>query len=283
MTWTVLSLLTWSTDHLREKGIESPRLTTELLLAHALGIQRLALYLQFDRPLKPDEMAAFKSSLLRKLKREPLDYILGETEFYGRPFTVSPAVLIPRPETEGLVEVAAERLRGRTTPTILDIGSGSGCIAVTLALLVPAARVTALEVSPAALDVAMANARRHNAAVYPVLADLFDTGALPVGPFDLIVSNPPYIPDEDRAELEPEVLKFEPALALFSGADPLHFYRRLADLVPTHLAPDGWLIAETHADGAESVAALWRAANLADVTVTADLAGIPRVVAGRKT
>jgi release factor glutamine methyltransferase len=227
--------------------------------------------------------AAFDALLTRRENREPLAYILGEREFYGRSFVVSPAVLIPRPETEFLVDTIVPVRTQDRAPRLADIGTGSGIIAVSLAIRMPGALVFATDISSEALMVAQENARRHDAAGRIVFAegDLLEPLRLQ-GPFDAIVSNPPYIAPGEIETLEIEVRRFEPRIALGIHADPLHFYRRLAAESPPLLARGGMLAVEAGQGQAEDIIALWREGGLIDISTVRDYAGIERVVIGRR-
>lgn len=276
--WTVLKILQWTADYFAGKEIDSARLEAELLLAATLGLDRVGLYVNFERPLDSAELAAFRAQVQRRAKREPVQYILGETEFWSLPFNVSPAVLVPRADTEVLVEEALARIEGPAR--LLDVGTGSGAIAIALAHEKAEVQVTALDCSEAALAVARANADRNG--VSERVAFLAgDLAALPAGPFDLVVSNPPYIPSADLQQLMPEVRDHEPHLALDGGADGLAAYRQLAAQSGKILVPGGWLLVEVGIDQAAEVAALFKAAGLIEVAHREDYSGIPRVVAGR--
>jgi len=226
-------------DALRVAGVADERLTASLLLARALGVDRTHLLAYPERALTDEQLAAYDRILTRRAAREPFQQITGVQEFYGLDFEVTPDVLIPRPETELIVETGERLWRG--AGRVLDIGTGSGCLAVTLAKRLPSATVTATDLSGPALAVARRNARRHGATVDFVRADL--ASALS-GPFDLVVSNPPYVPDGGRDTLQPEVRDHEPHLALFGGMDGLDVYRRLFADVPRLLAQNGLLIVE---------------------------------------
>ncbi len=236
--WTVMRLITWGADFFRKRGIDSPRLTIELMLAHLLKLTRFDLYLQFDRPLKEEELVKLREMVKRRANREPLQYILGVAHFYKREYAVTPAVLIPRPETELLVE---ESLRRAPSLRCLDIGTGSGCIGITVALERPETEVVAIDASDDALEVARINAERLGARniVFRQI-DIFDDQAMSeIGSFDMIVSNPPYIPAVEISALEPEVREHEPHLALTDFDDGLRFYRRMLELFPRLLRSHG--------------------------------------------
>ncbi|HKU36652.1 MAG TPA: peptide chain release factor N(5)-glutamine methyltransferase, partial [Polyangiales bacterium] len=218
--WTVRRMLAWIGQDFGALGIGTSRLDAELLVGNALGLSRVQLYLDLDRPLDASELARIKALVVRRRKREPIAYITGQREFYRRSFEVSPAVLIPRPDTETLIERALQLLPADSTAQLLDLCTGSGAIAVTLAAERPGTRVVATDVSEQALEVARRNAERHRVSerVEFLRGDLF--GALPDGArFELIAANPPYIPEGDLAGLQPEIREHEPQLALASGSD----------------------------------------------------------------
>jgi len=280
-TWTVLKVLEWTAGHLQQKGVDTPRLDAELLLADALQLDRVGLYLNYDRPLQAGELAACRERVRRRAGREPLQYILGHCEFWSLPLQVSPAVLVPRPDTEILVEEALKRVPAGTG-RVLDVGTGSGAIALALASEKPQLQVTGLDASTEALDIARANAAALGLAarVELLAGDLF---RLPAGPWELLVSNPPYIPSGELAGLMPEVRDYEPQAALDGGRDGLDCYRALARQAPGVLVPGGWLLVEVGQGQAAAVAELFAAAGLCEITIRDDYAGIPRVVAARKT
>lgn len=280
-TPTRRTVLENATQRLEAAGVEDARRNAEWMLGDVVHTSRAMLYAYPERTVPPEAAAAFEAMLVRRLRREPLQYILGHTEFFGLRLQVTPAVLIPRPETEQVVEAALARLPagGR----VLDVGTGSGCIPLAIKQARPDATVYACDVSEAALDVARANAAAHRLDVTffeaDVRADAFAQEA--PGDLDLLVSNPPYVTDADRDDLAPEVRDHEPALALFSGADPLLFYRLLTDRAGMLLAPGGAVVFETHAVHGAAVCDLLRAAGFADVTLREDLAGRPRIAVGK--
>jgi len=276
--WTVLKVLQWTTEHLRQKGVENGRLDAELLLAENLGLDRVGLYLNYDRPLQPAELARYREQIRRRAGREPLQYILGHCEFWSLSLEVTPAVLIPRPDTEVLVEEALRH--ALPDATVLDVGTGSGAIALAIATELPDCRVTGLDRSPAALQVALQNRDAHGLQQRVEFreGDLF---SLPEGNWRLIISNPPYIPDGEMQELMPEVGRFEPAMALNGGADGLDCYRALARQAADCLAAGGWLLVEVGIGQAENVKQLFAEAGLEQIYSRDDYAGISRVVGGR--
>ncbi len=276
--WTILKVLDWTKAYLAEKGVENARLEAEWLLCAVLGLDRVGLYVNFDKPLSEAELARFRGMVARRARREPLQYILGNQEFMGLEFEVSPEALIPRHDTEVLVEEAVRR--AAPAGRILDIGVGSGCIAVALAKALTQAEVWGVEKSPEALALAERNAANHGVRVTLFEGSLFEP--FPEQRFDLIVSNPPYIPTGDLETLQPEVRDFEPREALDGGADGLDFYRLIIPAAPDYLNPGGWLLFEAGIGQAEAVQALFGATGRFGGLFTArDAAGIDRVVGGR--
>lgn len=275
--WTPLRLLGWTQGFFAQKGVDAPRLTAELLLAHALGCDRVRLYLDFDKPLGAPELARFRELVRRRADGEPTAYLTGAREFYGRRFEVDARVLVPRPETEQLAEAALAALP--EGGAALDLGTGSGALAVTLALGRPGARVTAVDLSSEALEVARANAAALGAAVEFLEGDLF--APLPAGAaFDVVASNPPYVPTGELAGLQREVRR-EPRLALDGGPDGLVVLRRIVEAAPGRLRPGGVLLLEMHETHLEALPALCRAAGFAAVEARRDLAGLPRLTVAR--
>lgn len=281
--WTVQKVLNWTIEYFTSKNIPESRLSAELLLAHVLACKRIELYLQFERILTQGELAAYRSFIQRRVKREPVQYILGETEFMGLPFKVSPAVLIPRPDTELLVDCAIEYLRENNfqQPHILDIGAGSGCIAISLSKFFPGSTVWAVEKSSAALEVAKENARLNETDIQFVESGFFESDSKLDTKFNLVVTNPPYISDTDWDGLQPEVLQFEPASALRGGADGLDFYRRSIPLIGNMLEENGAILFETGYNQAREVAGMLENAGFT-AAIRKDYQQIERVVIGRK-
>lgn len=282
--WTVLSLLQWGAQYLTQRGFDEARLHTELLLTHVLRCSRLELYTNFDRPMTEEELAQFKVLFKRRLTHEPLQYILGETEFMGIQLAVDRRVLIPRPETEQLVEhvLNAFKADGRPELRLLEIGTGSGNIAIALAKFVPSLRITSIDVSKEALCLAKDNAEANTVdSIEFVHADIFDD-ILPGRMFEGIVSNPPYISLEEFDALQPEVRDFEPRLATTDEADGLRIIRRIALFAAERLVPEGWLFMEMSYNQASSVTRIVEHAGLRHVRVTNDVAGHPRILSARK-
>jgi release factor glutamine methyltransferase len=276
-------VLAWAAEDLRGKGSETPRLDAELLLASVLGTDRIGLIVDPDRPLSKEELAAYRDLHKRRRSAEPVAYMLGVREFYGRPFRVDPRVLVPRPDTEALVETALERLRDRTLQAdVLDLCTGSGCVAVTLACERPTWRVLGTDISEGALEVARENASRLGAVprCWFRRSDLFaDLGEAPAR-FDLVTANPPYVSGADAAELPSTVRDHEPHVALFAGPDGLDVIRRIVAEAPGHLVPGGVLAVEVGAGQAPVVRELFEASGLTGLAVKKDYGGIERVVSG---
>ena len=273
--WTPLKLLAWTKEYLLSKGVVNARLEAEWLLCAATGLDRIGLYLQYDKPLNAGELADYRSKVARRARREPLQHILGSQEFCGLDYEVTADVLIPRYDTEVLVTEAAARLSG--VPTALDIGTGSGCIAITLKRQHPEAIITATDVSEVALTVARRNAEKHSVSIEFLLGSLFT----PVAgrKFDLIVSNPPYIPAADIARLDLEVRDYDPRMALDGGSDGLDIYWTLIPESVEHLHPGGWLMVEIGAGQSDAVVQLFRnIGSFGEPVITRDHGGIDRVV-----
>jgi release factor glutamine methyltransferase len=275
--WTTLKLLNWTKGYLAEKGVENARLEAEWLLCAALGLDRVGLYVNFEKPLLPHELAAFRTAVGRRARREPLQYILGTQEFMGMEFRVTPAVLIPRHDTETLIHEALNRAGDAVQ--VLDMGTGSGCIAVALAKLMPETQVVAVDCSLEALAVARENGEANGVTVRFISGSLFN----PVAGerFDLIVSNPPYIPTADLAGLQPEVRDFEPMGALDGGAEGLDFYRIIIPAAAAQLNPGGWLMVEVGIGQAEAVQGMFTASGYNEIFTSCDPGSIQRVVGGR--
>jgi release factor glutamine methyltransferase len=276
--WDVLKILNWTKGYLADKGVENPRLEAEWMLCEALSLDRVGLYLNFDKPLSEAELAAYRGMVARRGRREPLQYILGSQEFMGLDFQVTPAVLIPRHDTEVLVAEGVKR--GGAARSILDIGAGSGCVAVALAKALPEAEICSVDISAEALAVARDNALKNGVTVQFFQGSLFDPFA--GRRFDMVVSNPPYIPAAELATLQQEVRGFEPLGALDGGVDGLDFYRAIVARAPGHLTAGGWLLFEVGAGQAPEVLGLLKVGGFATESFTAlDPSGIERVVGGR--
>ncbi|MCF6179987.1 MAG: peptide chain release factor N(5)-glutamine methyltransferase [Geopsychrobacter sp.] len=278
-SWTLLKLLRWTTGFFREKGIDNPRLDAELLIASVLELDRVGLYLNYDRPLVADELARIRPLVKRRAQHEPLQYLLGKTEFWSLDFKVSPAVLIPRADTEILLEEALEK--ATESGELLDIGTGSGAIAISFAHEKEHWQVAGLDISTAALEIAQGNALRHALASRCTFM-AGDLACLPERAYDLVVSNPPYISTSEYETLMPEVREYEPAQALLAGEEGLDCYRLLAAQVEKVLKPGGWLLLEIGFRQQHAVTDLLVKAGLTEIYCRQDYAGNPRVVGGRR-
>jgi len=282
--WTIKALLTWTTEFLAKKGIENPRAEAQVLLAHVLKCKKVDLLVRYDEQPSEAERARFRELIHRRVAGWPVAYLVGTRDFYLLSFEVSPAVLVPRPETETLVLEALAFLKPLQEPTVLDLGTGSGCIAVSIAHQKKDARVTAVDVSPDALDVAKRNAAKHDVAdrIEFLKGDLF--APLAAGStFDLVVSNPPYIAHAEFASLAPDVRDHEPRVALDGGPDGLAFYRRIANGVVQFLKPGGRLLLEIGYTQESAVHTLLRHQPELEIGPTLkDMAGHPRVVVAKR-
>ncbi len=287
-TWTILELIKWGTTYLTEKGFDEARLTTELLLSETLGVKRFDLYVKHDQPMQKSELEKFKLLLKRRLAHEPVQYILGKTNFYSIELKVDSRALIPRPETEILVEKVIEHCRTylsqKDNISVLDIGTGSGCIAVAVAKFVRNAHVTAIDKSREALSLANENTRATGTSDRITLREM-DFLALEQNDlgqsFDLMVSNPPYVASSEVAGLSEDISKYEPSAALTDGSDGLTFHRKIAQTAPRLLHSGGWIFVETGFQQAGQVESIFRNAGLVEMSITRDLANIERVVSGR--
>lgn len=281
-TWTIGNLLAWTKGHLEKCGVEDARLCAELLLAKAMGLKRIELYARFDQEPAESQRAAFREMVKAAAAHQPIAYLIGEKEFYSLAFKVTPDVLIPRPETELLVELSLVWCKEHPQERIdlWDIGTGSGCIAVTICKRCPAVHAIASDTSEAALRVAEENARRHGIErIRFAPADLLDLPADASERFDIIVSNPPYVADSQRDSLPANVRDHEPAAALFAGPDGLSIYRRMAAGVHQRLKPGGLLALEVGQGQASEVETVMaRSGSLTPAGRFKDLARIERVV-----
>ncbi len=282
--WTIKALLAWTTDYLAKKGIENPRTDAQLLLAHVLGCKKVDLLVNYDQQPAEADRSRFKELIQRRIGGWPVAYLVGARDFYSLTFAVTPAVLIPRPDTETLVLEALTILKPLKEPTVLELGTGSGCIAVSIAHQKKDARVIAGDISPDALDVARQNANRNGVAdrITFVQGDLF--APVPAGSvFDLVVSNPPYIAHNEFPSLPADVRDHEPRVALDGGPDGLTYYRRIAAEVAPFLKPGGHLLLEIGStQDADVRAILAEQPALAVGPTLKDLAGHHRVVTARK-
>ncbi len=280
--WTVQRILEWTATFLKQKGVESPRLEAELLLAHARKCPRIRLYTDFTELLTDSERAIMRELVQRRAKREPLAYIVGTREFYGRAFEVGAGVLVPRPETETLVDVCLERIPKDADREILEVGFGSGCICITIARQRPRCSVVATDISAAAMEIASKNIEKHGVSknvsllTGNVLEPVKNLGRR----FDGLVSNPPYIREGERAGLEPEVALHEPEDALFSGEDGLNVVRKIVQQVPSLLKPGAFIALELDPSQCEQVVSMLKTNGFSNAAIRRDLSGNERVVEG---
>ena len=280
--WTILKLLHWTTDYFSRNKVAEPRASAEVLLAHLLSQDRLFLYLNYDRPMEAEELAAFRTLVKRRLGGEPNQYITGMQEFWSLPFRVSPNVLIPRPETEVLLETVLEFLGSSPHETrVLDLGTGSGAIAVALARELAATTIVATDSSMAALKLAQENAllNQVDSKIDFVCADLFSAFSPGAAKFTVVATNPPYLSQAEFSKLSPEVRDYEPRYALDGGLDGLAAIRPIIQEAPSVLSKQGALIMEIGADQAESVSTLVKDSQLYEsYLIIRDYSGLDRVI-----
>lgn len=259
-----------------ENGFECPGIETRAILARSIGADPLEFYAHPERRVDPERAGTFEELLRRRLAGEPLAYVTGEREFCSRPFVVTRDVLIPRPETETLAELAIETAGRMKNPRVLDLGTGSGCLAVTLSLEVQGCAVFASDVSAAALGIARRNARAHCARVRFVRSDLL--GCFAKSSFNMIISNPPYVSDAEYAELSPQIRRYEPRAALLGGGDGIACIRKIAAAAGTALREGGFLLLEIGAGQAQSVESIVSENGFSDIHIETDIGGVERVV-----
>ena len=242
-TWLVIDLINWAESYFKEKGLENPRREIEWLLSSVLNCNRMEVYLRFEEPLSSEQLNTLRSFVKRRLKREPLQYITGSCSFYGREYLVNEHVFIPRPETERLIDIALEKTKNIPAPSVMDVGTGTGCIAITLGIEIQNSNVRGIDISREALKMAKINSKYLNTEniCFQEMDFLLETDFDPV---DLIISNPPYITAYEYSSIMPEVREFEPSIALTDGKDGLIFYKKFAELGPSIVKPFGWMILE---------------------------------------
>lgn len=283
-SWTILKILSWITAYLTEKQSESPRLDAEILLAFALKIERVQLYVQFDRPLLEDELALIRGLVKRRAAQEPIAYIVGTQGFWSLDLKTDSRALIPRPDTEILIEAVLGLLSEDSTASVIDIGTGSGAIALSLAVERPQLRIAATDIDLNTLELARENAALHGLSerVDFFYGDLLEALGTEWSTADMIVSNPPYIAEEQRSKLMADVRNFEPSGALFSGEDGLDILRRLTRDSYRFLQSGGYLLCEIGYDQGSLVRELFEGAGFSDIEVRQDYGGRDRVVLGKK-
>ncbi len=282
--WTVRDVVAWMTDDLKKRGIDGARLDAELIVAQALCIDRVKVIVEGQRLLEPQQLETIRALFKRRRAFEPVAYLRGFREFYGRPFRVDPRVLVPRPDTEILVQTALDRLRTHDLGArVLDLCTGSGCVAITLKLERPTMTVDATDLSGDAVAVARDNAQRMGAVwnVRFASGDLFAPLGAPRRVYDLVVANPPYIASAEIPSLQPDIRDHEPHLALDGGRDGLDLVRRIVAAAPGWLRPGGALAMEIGAGQAPEVARIYEEGGFSDVRRDQDYGGHDRVVSGR--
>ena len=272
------AFLEWSTDHLSQAGIDSPRIEAEVLLTGALRLCREEIYLRPERILSEDEKSILRDLVERRVRREPIAHILGDKEFWSLDFKTTPDVFIPRPETERLVDTVLEKVKGIVSPSILDVGTGSGCIASTLGLEIPGSTILGIDISPSALNVA--NDNKNKLATQNVsFEELNILEQIPTGEFDLLVSNPPYVPLDEMDELMKDVKDFEPPNALTDNNDGLMFYRRFSEMSWHCIKQNGWSILEVGLGGhPKKVKSIFIESGYSEVELIKDYNGDDRVL-----
>lgn len=287
--WTIQKLLNWVTEYFTGKGVDAPRLSAELLLSHVLGLKRIELYTQFDKPVAKPQLDELRGLVKRAGGHEPVAYLIGKTEFYSLELDITSDCLIPRPETELLVQRAIEFLRTRhDTQFICDLCTGSGCVAVAIAKNFPDARVIATDISASALEVAAQNVEKHQLMERITLlqGDLFEPLVRPldVDQFDLIVCNPPYVSAAEYEALDKNVKDYEPRLALFAGDDGLDVYRRIIEKADQFLKPEAALMLEIgYAQGPTIKELLEQTGAFTEIKIEKDLHDNDRIVTAKRT
>lgn len=278
----VLDAIKLSTDFMEKKGVQSPRLNSELFLADILKCKRLELYINFERPLTTAETDTLRNYISRRGKLEPLQYIIGSVEFYGLEFKVNPSVLVPRQETEILIETIINSLGCDFAGNILDIGTGSGIIPITLASHIPSANFSALDISPEALETALVNAKLNSASerIDFINGNIFDKQLSFNNKFDVIISNPPYISVEDSQNLQEELTVYEPKIAYCDNSDGFTFYREIIGRAKDYLTPKGKLFFEAGEGQAKYIAQLMETNGFGNIKIIKDYLTIERVISG---
>jgi release factor glutamine methyltransferase len=286
-TWSLLESLRWTSERFEREGLDSPRLDAEVLLAWVLGVDRLRLYIEFDKPMAADELASYREAIRRRLAREPVAYIVGQKEFWSLAFSVGPGVLVPRPETELMVELALAQVDRRFARdgkplVVVDVGTGSGAIAVALAHERPELEVHAIDAEERAVQVARQNAARHAVRLSCWSGNLLE-GWATKGEIDLVLANLPYVRTDELAQLAPEIRLWEPVVALDGGKDGLQLIRRLVPQAAERLSDRGYLALECDPAQVAAVAQTMRQRGFSQVSIHRDLAGHERIVSGTRS
>jgi release factor glutamine methyltransferase len=242
-TWRIIDIINWGEKYLKDRFFDSPRNEIEILLLHLIGCKKIDLYLDFEKVIKPEDLIILRGWIKRRVNREPIQYIIGHSEFYGRRFNVNQHVLIPRPETETIIDTSIDALSKKNNPVIVDIGTGSGCIGITLALEIPHSKVFAIDISEAALSIAKKNAELYNLKNIEFIKMDFLREDINHN-VDLLVSNPPYIPQKEISSLMKDVKEYEPMMALTDNGNGLVFYQKLSKIIPDVVKKNGVTILE---------------------------------------
>jgi len=242
-TWRIIDIINWGEKYLKDRSFDSPRNEIEILLLHLIGCKKIDLYLDFEKVIKPEDLITLRGWIKRRVNREPIQHIIGHSEFYGRRFIVNQDVLIPRPETETVIDISIDALSNKNTPVIIDIGTGSGCIGITLALEIPHSKVFAIDISEAALSIAKKNAAIYNLKNIEFIKMDFLSKDIKHN-VDLLVSNPPYIPQKEISSLMRDVKEYEPMIALTDNSNGLVFYQKISKIIPHVVKKNGVTILE---------------------------------------
>jgi release factor glutamine methyltransferase len=283
--YTVIEILELSTEYLQKKGIESPRVNAELLLGDILNCKRLDLYLKFDQPLNEEELSKYRNYLSRRGNFEPYQYIIGKSEFFGKTFNVNKSVLIPRPETELLVEEIINYSKDKTNLEILDIGTGSGNIPVILALEIENSKITSIDISEEAIEIAVSNSQLFNlngSIDFKRIDVLSDEIYLLQQKFDVIVSNPPYVSVDDYKIVQKEILDFEPKIAVTDNSDGFKFYKRIAEIGKRLLKENGKIFCEIAKDQSDELLKIFNDKNYMNIEFVRDYQNIDRILIAEK-
>ena len=276
--WRLIDILNWGEKYFKEKSFDNPRIEIEALLQHIIGCKKIDLYLQFEKTVKPKDLITLRGLIKRRVNREPMQYIIGSSEFYGRKFFVNQDVLIPRPETEKLIDVSIDILSKKENPIILDVGTGSGCIGVTIALEIPFSSVIAIDISNSALSTAKKNADMYGLKnIQFINLDIFSQDINHTA--DMLISNPPYISQEEIPGLMSDVKDFEPMVALTDNSDGLEFYRKFSNIIPQVVKKNGVTILEVgRGDHPERVKEIFSKAGYDNIESVRDLNKDTRVL-----
>ena len=241
--WRIIDIINWGEKYLKDRSFDSPRNEIEILLLHLIGCKKIDLYLDFEKVIKPEDLITLRGWIKRRVNREPIQHIIGHSEFYGRRFIVNQDVLIPRSETETVIDISIDALSKKNTPVIIDIGTGSGCIGITLALEIPRSKVFAIDISEAALSIAKKNAAIYNLKNIEFIKMDFLSKDIKHN-VDLLVSNPPYIPQKEISSLMRDVKEYEPMIALTDNSNGLVFYQKISKIIPYVVKKNGVTILE---------------------------------------